>query len=212
MLATTWTSLRGFLRCKKRWGWCAIHNNTVREYVEEKSEIYWSSSPRKGETVVLCLLGSQGNFSASNIWINQSPPCAPGHPAVCSALKIPRVWFTSSGSTSALKLPLEELVLPGEWWAFLGNDTIYLLWHGMNHTSKILAPHREPLAGWCSEAEPGFGQVRSHSVLMAYLTQPAWWSRRRTRTQLYSWSRNQQHQQHLFHWLHAWSEAVCVAL
>lgn len=27
MFATKWTSLRGFLKCKKRWGRCAAHNN-----------------------------------------------------------------------------------------------------------------------------------------------------------------------------------------
>lgn len=37
--------------------------------------------------------------------------------------------------------------LPGEKGALLGNGTTDLLWHGMNHLQN-------PLAGWCSEAEP----------------------------------------------------------
>lgn len=85
------------------------HSQGMWSTAVSKSKIYWSSSPRKGETEVLCALGSQGSFSASDLWTNQPPGCTPGHPAVCNALNIQRVWFTSPGSTSALKLPLKEL-------------------------------------------------------------------------------------------------------
>lgn len=143
MFATKWTSLRGFLKCKKRWGRCAAHNNMWGDVIHCSSK-KWDWLERFTQ--------ERWNWAAAflhlmNELTRPSSPCS----VQCSK--------NSEGLVHLTKLwnCLWRSWAPA--WRIKGtNDTIDF-WHGMDHTKILL--QQGAFGGLVFRLNPGFAQVKS---------------------------------------------------
>lgn len=121
------------------------HSKGISSTAEAKGKIYCSCSPRKGETEVPWVVKAAFLHLMYELTSHQLVPQVTLQCAMQTRSKnweglIPLTSLNTCSETASKGAGH----LPGEYWALSGNDTIDLLWHGMNHAPRILAPHTEP--------------------------------------------------------------------